>query len=271
MASIWIWAIILAIISFFKGHDLGIFMILIVGINLLYSLYSVWKYYRRYQQALKILPYLHNTPFATEDKLDCYVKFVGTLLNANNLQAPLTHKACNLFFTRQWGVWQAKRKKPQKGHETAKKTLTTLVSSDILLIKSHNTIITLEPQNFLPNALLLMPETKLEFTEPAFAVTALGKIHPYKTYEVIEYMTQQQTKVLILGKLVRKNNQLLLMPTFTKQHPSIFCVGDFAYIDDFVQDNVMSLYKHVKLHVFIPPLINVLTLSYLILQQITQH
>jgi hypothetical protein len=268
MVSVWVWTIVLAIISLVKGDDLGIFIIVAVAITLVYSTYRAKQYYKRYQQAQKILPYLHNTPSASVEKVDCYVKCVGTLLSENNLQAPLTHKACNMFFTQQWGLWQAKRKKPQKGYEIAKKNLATLTSSEFLLVKTRNAIIRLEPQSFLPNALLVMHGTKLEFTEPVFPISTIGKVHAYKNYEVIEYIAERQNQVVLLGKLVCKDAQLVLMPTFSKHHPSIFCLGDFGHIEDFVQTNAIQLYQYAKIHTFIPPLLNALMLIYLLLKQI---
>ena len=111
-----------------------------------------------------------------------------------------------------------------------------------------------------------MHSTKLEFAEPVFPITALGKIHAYKKYEVSEYSAERHNQVVLLGKLVRKDGQLVLIPTFSKHHPSIFCLGDFARIEDFVKENAMQLYQYVKLHSFVPPLLNTLILIYLLLQ-----
>ena len=266
MANVWVWTLIVGGVGLVYADNLGIFIIAAVIITLIYSSYRARQYYKRYQQAQKILPYLYNTPTASVERLDCYVKCMGILVNENNLQTPLTHKACNMFFTQQWGLWQAKLKKPQKGYETAKKNLATLVSSEPLLIKTSHGIISLEPQNFLPNALLLMHSTKLEFAEPVFPITVLGKIHAYKKYAVSEYSAERNNQVVLLGKLVRKDGQLVLIPTFSKHHPSIFCLGDFAHIEDFVQENAMQLYQYVKLHSFVPPLLNTLILIYLLLQ-----
>lgn len=266
MGSVWVWTLIVGSVGLFYADTLGGIVVIAVIIILIYSIYRARQYYKRYQQAIKILPYFYNTPNASVENLDCYVKCVGTLVNENNLQAPLTRKACNMFYVQQWGLWQAKRKKPQKGYETAKKNLATLVSSTPLLVKTRHVIVSLEPQNFLANALLLMHNTPLEFAEPAFPITTLDKIHPYKKYEINEYTAERHNQVVLLGKLVRKDMQLVLMPTFSKHHPSIFCLGDFGHIEDFVEKNAIQRYQYVKLHTFIPPLLNVLTLLYLLLQ-----
>jgi hypothetical protein len=243
MASVWFITILLGIMSLFLGDLFGDILIVLVCANFSYGIYRAINYYKNYKNVLKIIPYLQNTPNANKELIDCYVKCIGTLLSANTLISPIANQACNAFYVKQLGLWQTKRKKPQKGMVTEKKQLATHISTEILLIKTQHGIITIEPQQFLPNALII-PEAKSSFIEAPLPITEVGKVHKYRKYEVIDLITKQQDNVLLLGKLTIKNGNLILIPTFSKHHPTIFCLGDFNLLKDFVHENALSTYMY---------------------------
>ena len=267
MASVWSITILLGVISLFFGGVFSDILMVLVCANFFYGLYRLINYYKSYKNALKIIPYLQNTPNASEELIDCYVKCRGILLNSNALHSPVSNQICNAFYIKQLGLWQTKRKKPQKGMATEKKQLATQVSTEALLIKTQHGIITIEPQQFLPNA-LIMPEAKSSFVEAPLSITEVGKLHKYRKYEIIALMTKQQDEVLLLGKLTRKNEHLLLTPTFSKYHPTVFCLGNFSLLKDFVNENTLNTYQYIHFKSYTPLVLNVIILIYLLSKQI---
>ena len=104
MASVWSITILLGVISLFLGDTFSDILMILVGANFLYGVYRLINYYKNYRNALKIIPYLQNTPNANEELIDCYVKCRGVLLNSDTLHSPVNNQICNAFYIIQLGL-----------------------------------------------------------------------------------------------------------------------------------------------------------------------
>ncbi len=236
-------------VTLFSKEDTLINLFLLV-VSMIMLLYYAFKQNKAKQNDMSFIAYLRHTPLCHASLLECYVKVYGKVVTANTQTLPYTtdNKTCSFFISKVFGIWRAKRKKPQKGFETAKKLLHQTLSSEIVSVQMNDLSIHFNPQDFLVGGVQLLSQKR-----QAFAVSPLAesRYHPplrrhYESYQVITQSANTGDYVTLLGCLTQKDGQLYLTNKYLPNYPSIIAQGKPEVIYQHYQAKLDKKYKNTR-------------------------
>lgn len=208
----------------------------------IYVLFIVTIEINRYQKDKLAIDYLRNVPWLDESKGDCYVKATGKLINPDTLTTPQSGKRCNFFAFTVQGEWEHKRKKPQKGMETLRKTLHTVTSDQDMEIQCSNFTVSCNVAAFLKQGVcLLKKDQKTQRSSPV--PLPPGKSHPYRRFIITEKHCNHADEVTVFGRLVNNQGRWRLAAPHREQQPAIFAIGKPKTVYNFFQHKVDDRYR----------------------------
>lgn len=179
----------------------------------------------------KIGPYtkrawMSEYPIAfSTDKIDCYVRFTGKIASEKAHRLPLSNSECVFYVATVVTEWQTKKKKPDSGMETQRKTLLREQSADELRLDDRGHSIYIKTEDFSSNRLELR---KREETQgkcpPQLADKAKSK---YTTYRLLERYLEDGDTVAVQGRLARNaDGRLFIKPTRRLDFPSFVVIKE---------------------------------------------
>ena len=200
-----------------KYFDIAVYVFIAI------ALLMIWREYlkiKTYQTRAKMA---HSPDTFSPDKLDCFVRFKGTLVNTNDYTLPLSNRACAMYQAGVFAEWQTKRKSPQKGMELHRKPLFIAQNPEELEIKNG------AQRVFVKTADFPIDRWHLHHIEHAQSqcpdLVSEKAQNKYKTYRSIENYAKNGDTVTLQGRLIRHSDgRLFIEPTLLLQFPSFFAV-----------------------------------------------
>lgn len=221
-----------------------------LAISMIMLLYYAFQQHKAKKHGMGFIAYLRHTPLCHDGLLECYVKVCGSVITPDTQTLPYVtdNKTYSFFVSKVFGVWQDKRKKPQKGFATAKKSLHQTLSSDVVTVQMNDLIIHFDPQDFLVDGVQLLSQKKQVFTESPLAESSYQPplSRHYESYQLITQMANAGDYVTLFGCLTKKDGKLYLTNKHLPNYPSIIAQGKPEVIYQYYQANLDKKYKNIR-------------------------
>ena len=219
----------------------------ILTVGIVFALLRLYKQHRGKTGDNQFVNYLRNTPLCQASLAECYVKVYGKVITANSQLVPYVNKSryYSGFHSKVLGVWQAKRKKPQKGFEQAKKVLHQTTSQEKIAVQTQDATVYFEPAVFLTSAVALLSQEKQTISETA-VLSILNQTPPsrhYNSYEVVTQSIKQGDDLTLFGCLVQRDGELYLIDRHLPNYPSIIAQGKPEVVYQHYQTLVNQYYQ----------------------------
>ena len=122
---------LIAIFVFVESQPAGLITALVVSLMITLIFFVVaWRQYAQMLAYRERATMAKNPDRFDPGKVDCYVRFIGKVQTENTATLPFSKKECAFYAANMVAEWTTKKKKPERGLETHRKTLLRTHSAD---------------------------------------------------------------------------------------------------------------------------------------------
>ena len=173
-------------------------------------------------------------PFSP-DKIDCYVRFTGKVEEEKIFRLPFSGSECVFHTSSVIAEWQTKKKKPDKGMATHRKTIFHERSADVLWLTDREVRVHVNLDDFSKTRMAVRRNEKSSSSCPREAQEKADS--KYTTYHLVEQYISHGDRVIAQGRLaLSKDGRLFIKPTGRLEFPSFIAVQQQA--SQIIQDIV---------------------------------
>ena len=196
-----------------------IFIFFLLGGTVLHNLVSLYfnnKYYKNFQN----IPPLH-LPLE-----GMFVRIEGRVTLQQRIISPLSRNSCAFYQLKAKGEYHFKRKAPSRGYEKVTKNLYTELSEERVLIDNKNQIfIEIEKGK---DVILKINKVEKEQREPLTDYPSHNRATKY-LYE--EKYLKNGDRVVVFGRLVKKDNSYIVTHTYSKKLPFMIYLDNTSELE----------------------------------------
>jgi len=212
--------------------NLSITLLILVAILFLYNLVrSVFnrKYYKNFQKIPSLQLPLEGM----------FVKVEGIVASENNTTTPISKKSCAFYQLQTKGEYQVKEKSPRRGYKTVTKKINTEQSKKRILIDKEQQIFIEIKEN--QSVILSLRNSTKEQKKP---ISSYHKKYKKATkYIYKEQYIQKGDRVVVYGRLIKKNNIYIITHTYSQKLPFMLYINNPSKLEK-------SYRKKININIF---------------------